>query len=231
MADEFASTMQQLAAEAEKTIPHVSAGSSNDRTPALREEMAILNERIGGLGRMLVSGFEKILSGQPANADEATAQMQRMEEHLIAIRNSESVNQKLFNSLHEELKHYRDNFLRDSLQKPFIRDLVILFDDLTSLAAQMENAQAAAGSKKGPVRAWQTNLDNALHSLVEILHRMEVNEIEPKEKVDRALHRVVSFEPADFPEEDGHIVMRIKRGFIWHDQVLRPEEVVAKRFN
>jgi molecular chaperone GrpE (heat shock protein) len=25
-------------------------------------------------------------------------------------------------------------------------------------------------------------------------------------------------------------VMRVKRGFLWRDQVLRPEEVVAKRF-
>ena len=31
-------------------------------------------------------------------------------------------------------------------------------------------------------------------------------------------------------EEDGQIVMRVKRGFVWRDQVLRPEEVVAKRF-
>lgn len=60
---------------------------------------------------------------------------------------------------------------------------------------------------------------------------MEVNEIEPKEMVDRAFHRVVSFEPADFTEDDGRIVMRVKRGFTWRDQVLRPEEVVAKRFD
>ena len=77
---------------------------------------------------------------------------------------------------------------------------------------------------------WRDNLENAIHSLTEILHRMEVNEIEAKEMVDRAYHRVVSNEPADYAEDDGRIVMRIKRGFLWRDQVLRPEEVVAKRF-
>ena len=56
------------------------------------------------------------------------------------------------------------------------------------------------------------------------------HEVESKEKVDRAIHRVVSFEPAEFAEDDGRIVMRLKRGFRWRDQVLRPEEVVAKRF-
>jgi molecular chaperone GrpE (heat shock protein) len=66
---------------------------------------------------------------------------------------------------------------------------------------------------------------------MEIMHRMEVTEIEPKEFVDRAFHRVVTYEPADFAEDDGRIVMRVKRGFVWRDQVLRPEEVVAKRFS
>jgi molecular chaperone GrpE (heat shock protein) len=77
---------------------------------------------------------------------------------------------------------------------------------------------------------WSANLDNAIHSLLEILNRMEVTEIEPKDTVDRAFHRVVSYEPADFVEDEGRIVMRVKRGFLWRGQVLRPEEVVAKRF-
>ena len=80
------------------------------------------------------------------------------------------------------------------------------------------------------VAQWSENLQNAIHSLVEIIHRMEVTEMEPKEIVDRAFHQVVSYEPADFAEDDGRIVMRVKRGFIWRGKVLRPEEVVAKRF-
>ncbi|CAN5651235.1 hypothetical protein BH20VER1_BH20VER1_23580 [soil metagenome] len=140
----------------------------------------------------------------------------------MALRSTESVNHRLFNSLHQELKGYRDNFLRDTLQKPFIRDLVVLYDDLRTLFGQMETAGAQG--------QWCSNLQNALHALTEILHRMEVTEIESKEMVDRTLHRVVSVEPADFAEDDGRIVMRLKRGFMWRHQVLRPEEVVAKRF-
>ncbi len=47
-----------------------------------------------------------------------------MDEQLAAIRSTESVNQRLFDSLHDELLKYRDNFLHESLQKPFIHDLV-----------------------------------------------------------------------------------------------------------
>lgn len=215
--DEFTSTMQQLAAEAEKTIPQHSLGGIDSRSENgdLREEIAAMNDRLAALERTIANGFEKLATSSPQS--EVADKLERIESQMIGLRNTETVNQRLFNTLHQELKNYRDNFLRESLQKPFIRDLVILFDDLSSIAAQL-SGQAAA------------NLQNSLHALVEILHRMEVTEIEPKEKVDRNFHRVVSYEPADFEEDDGLIVMRIKRGFIWREQVLRPEEVVAKRF-
>ena len=50
-------------------------------------------------------------------------QLKKMDEQIGAIRNTESVNQRLFDSLHHELIRYRDNFLHETLQKPFIRDL------------------------------------------------------------------------------------------------------------
>jgi len=228
--DEFASTMQQLVAEAAKTIPpqKLAADQKVMEADEMRGELGAVNQRLAALENALTSGLDKITAALPPGTD--ADQMQRIDEHLVALRKTESVNQRLFNSLHQELISYRDNFLRESLQKPFIRDLVVLFDDLNSLASQLEKA-AGTGKKPGAVQQWSENLRNAIHSLVEVLHRMEVNEIEPKEMVDRALHRVVSYEPADFAEDDGRIVMRVKRGFVWRDQVLRPEEVVAKRFS
>ena len=224
--------MQQLSAEAEKTIAPGASDEAEQHVPPaeVRQEFAGLNERIEGLEQMLSDALEK-LTAPKADSAELTAQMRRMDEHLMALRNTESVNHRLFNSLHQELKSYRDNFLRDSLQKPFIRDLIVLFDDLSSLAAQMQSAAPPAEAKRGTLTQWCDNLENSIHSVVEIMNRMEVNEIEQKDTVDRTLHKVVSYEPADFPEEDGRIVMRVRRGFVWRGQVLRPEEVVAKRFS
>ena len=156
-------------------------------------------------------------------------QFHKIDEQLASIRNTESVNQQLFDSLHAELLKYRDNFLHESLQKPFIHDLVYLYDHLNGLCEQLSSAAQEKG-KRSRVSQWRDNLENATHSLVEILHRFDVKEIEPRERVDRACHRVISYEPADFPEEDGSIVMRVKRGFVWRGKLIRPEEVIAKRF-
>jgi molecular chaperone GrpE (heat shock protein) len=230
--DGFASAMQQLSAEAEKTIPEPpppwTEGPSGEQLTQVLEEMRELNGRMASFEQAVLARLDKL---ENAEKDDFAAQLRKMDEHMGALRNTETVNQRLFDSLHEELIKYRDNFLHESLQKPFIRDLLILFDDLSALLSQLQTANEAGDGKRRALGQWRDNLENAIHSLTEILHRLEVSEIEPKEIVDRAFHRVVTYEPADFAEEDGRIVMRVKRGFLWRDQVLRPEEVVAKRFS
>lgn len=227
--DEFASAMQQLSAEAEKTIPADGwdENRSGEQFAQILDEFRALNGRVASFEQTVLRRLEKLEKTEHSDLAE---QFRKMDEHMAALRNTESVNQRLFDSLHDEMIKYRDNFLHESLQKPFIRDLVILFDDLNALLTQLQTAIDASDGKRTALSQWRDNLENAIHSLTEILHRMEVSEIESKEKVDRALHKVISFEPADFAEEDGQIVLRIKRGFLWRDQVLRPEEVVAKRF-
>lgn len=230
--DEFATAMQQLSAEAAKSLPaSVSKhdGPSEAALAQLSLEMQTLTGRLERLEDALFQKIDKLTSAISAKPAELTERFRKIDEQLAAIRSTESVNQRLFDSLHDELLKYRDNFLHESLQKPFIHDLVMLFDDLTSLSEQLRNA-ADAENQRGHTAQWRDNLENAVHSLMEILHRFEVKEIEPKEHVDRALHRVVSYEPASFVEEDGCIVMRVRRGFFWRGKLIRPEEVIAKRF-
>ena len=173
-----------------------------------------LGQRLEALEESMVRKFEGI-------------QFERIEQQLTVIRDSETVNQKLFDSLHEELISYRDNFVRESLQKPFIRDLVVLFDDLTRLSAEAETGAENGGPGNAQLR---DNLANTLHFLVEILHRLEVTEMETTETVDRARHRVIGVEKTTLAEEDGRIVARVKRGFLWRNQVLRPEEIIVRRY-
>jgi molecular chaperone GrpE (heat shock protein) len=227
--DEFASAMQQLSAEAEKTLPEKTWGKNQngEQFAQILEEFRRLNGRMTSFEQVVLGRLEKL---EKAEQNDFAEQFRKMDENMAALRNTETVNQRLFDSLHDEMIKYRDNFLHESLQKPFIRDLVILFDDLSGLLNQLQTAIDTSDGKRSALKQWRDNLENAIHSLTEILHRMEVSEIEPRDIVDRSLHKVLSFEPADFAEEDGRIVMRVKRGFLWRDQVLRPEEVVAKRF-
>jgi molecular chaperone GrpE (heat shock protein) len=232
---DFAVVMQQLSAEAEKIMPvfaveEKDSSADGQESAELEEKRDAFAERLHGLENSVLNRLEQIAAQMEETRAAAFAeQFRRIDEQLASIRNTESVNQQLFDSLHAELLKYRDNFLHESLQKPFIHDLVYLFDHLNGLCEQL-SAVAQEKGKRSRVSQWRDNLENAIHSLVEILHRFDVKEIEPRERVDRACHRVINYEPADFPEEDGTIVMRVKRGFVWRDKLIRPEEVIAKRF-
>jgi len=231
---DFTVAMQQLSAEAEKIRPArpILTDNPSSKSPDQRESAPppeILAVQLQTLENNLLGRIEKLSADMDATRRSVFAQhFKKIDEQLALIRNTESVNQQLFDSLHAELLKYRDNFLHESLQRPFIHDLVYLYDHLNGLCEQLSSAAQQKG-KGSRVSQWRDNLENAIHSLVEILHRFDVKEIEPRERVDRACHRVISYEPADFPEEDGAIVMRVKRGFVWRGKLIRPEEVIAKR--
>ena len=214
----FAAVMQELsAAAAAAPIRDLPAASSSELgISALIGAVHSLGQRVETLEESVMRKFEGL-------------QFQKLEQQLAKIRDTENVNQKLFDSLHEELISYRDNFVRDSLQKPFIRDLLVLFDDLSAIAWQFEQAASEEDSPPDKVQA-RDNLNNMLHFLIEILHRLEVTEIDQLAMVDLAIHRVIGYVAADKAEDEGRIVRRVKYGFKWHGQLLRPEEVIAQRF-
>jgi len=227
MPDDFSMAMKELSAAAERKFSGNGNGRDREELAAMMREFHGLNASIQNLETTLGRRFDQL--ERAVKPTDEGAQFAKIEEQLAAIRTSESVNQRLFDSLHDELLTYRDNFLHESLHKPFIRDLIVLFDDLSGLSEQMDG-NGGAESKRGRTAQWRQNLDNAVHALVEILHRLEVTEVEPQERVDLSMHRVVSYEPAEFLEDDGRIVMRLKRGFLWRGKVLRPAEVIAKKF-
>jgi len=137
MPDDFASTMQELSTAA--TLAQEQKGK-NDFASLLRE-FQLVSESVQSLESALTRRVENIASIiLPAHATEAAHQFQKIEDSLESIRASESVNHRLFDSLHEELLKYRDNFLYESLQKHFVRDLIGVFDDLTTLATQLKTA-------------------------------------------------------------------------------------------
>src|SRR5207244_9827806 len=122
-----ASDMQQLSAEAKKTHPENAWEDSNNSeqfTQILRE-FGTLNGRLQSLEETVASRVRKVGDSEQTDLAE---RFRKMDEHVVALHNTETVNQKLFDSLHQELIKYRDNFLHESLQKPIIRDLLILFD-------------------------------------------------------------------------------------------------------
>jgi hypothetical protein len=97
--DEFASTMQQLSAEAEKTLPDNAwdEGHSAEQFAQILEEFRSLNGRMTSFEQTVLSRLEKL---EGTEKHDLAEQLRKMDEHMVALRNTETVNQRLFDSLH-----------------------------------------------------------------------------------------------------------------------------------
>jgi len=149
------------------------------------------------------------------------------------------LNQRMFDAMHEELKGYKDGFLLESVHKPIIRDLISLYDDLANTHRQMQEAVADAAKLPSEVankllerlKTMATNIEHNCEFIVEVLARLEVVPLPVGTgKVDKQTQKAVSIEIAEDPDEDGNIVRHVKRGFSRKGRVVRPEEVVIKKW-
>ena len=248
--DDFAGAMQLLANQAAaKASPGASART--DRNDILLAVGQMIRPLAKELEDLRLKNAEQSLMltalGKHINAQHALpAALESLREEMARLGSVESANQKLFDALHTELKGYKDNFLFDALQKPFVRDLVSLFDDLRDVhAGMLRRLEAARPAGQDPgkdgepvgeevafLRTSAGNLENQIHHMIEVFLRMDVTISETRggAPLDKKAHRVVSFEQAAAPADDGFVHRSVKPGFLWRDRLIRPEEVVVRRW-
>jgi molecular chaperone GrpE len=157
------------------------------------------------------------------------------------LETKNGVNQSMFTALHQELKGYKDGFLLQSVYRPIIRDLISLFDDLTEIHRQISEAidegeTTAEGSPSSlalleRMQTMDTNIEHNVEFILEVLARLQVTPFSTGTgKLDKRAQRALAVEPAANPDEDNVVVRTLKRGFLWQERILRPEEVVIKKW-
>ena len=166
----------------------------------------------------------------------ALPKLDALQKHFDQSHKIETANQRLFDAMHVELKGYKDNFLFDALQKPVIRDLVAVFDDLCGQARRVarylnDNSEdVSAQNWKAELQSSHNNINNTVFYIIEVLNRLDVSLIEADDTIlDLKAHKVVGVEPARQPEEQNQIARVVRPGFMWKDRVLRPTEVIVKK--
>ncbi|MDQ3623494.1 MAG: hypothetical protein M3463_13565 [Verrucomicrobiota bacterium] len=175
-------------------------------------------------------------------ASEAQQELPKIAAALRALLETKNgVSHSMFNALHEELKGYKDGFLLESVQRPIIRDLIMLYDDCSEIRRQLAAALQEHASDVNPVpqeagfveriRGAEVHLEHNIEFVLEILARLSVSPLpDGCGKLDKQSQRAVALEPAASPHEDSTIVRSVKRGFAWREKMIRPEEVIIKRW-
>ena len=210
--------------------------------PMLRPLMQGLEAatRAAGENKVLLQKIGEKLD-EKAEADGAVQKsLPNLTEELRGLLDQKSgVSQRMFAALHEELKGYKDGFLLESVHKPIIRDLISLHDDLTAIHGQMVEtlvdavggSEVTAGALIERMKTMDMNIEHNCEFLIEVLARLEVTLLPVGTgKLDMVTQRALAIQIAEDPAEDGDIVRTLKRGFMWKGRVVRPEEVVVKKW-
>jgi len=233
---DFAEQMEALAAEAQRT--GVSKIKSADGFQEMLRPMVM---GIIALSKAAADNSKKL--EQLQESVDAQSSLSNQISSVQGELNREGlVTQKLFDALHEELRGYKDNFLLEVLQKPIIRDLIMLFDDMSEMHRRLdlfmkENEKCRTCVESEPqmnnfMHNFGKSLDNTVSLVVEVLARLDVNRLEPSiGKFEKEKHRVVAVTEAASPEENDEIIQSIKPGFIWRNRMIRPEEVIIKKWS
>lgn len=147
------------------------------------------------------------------------AELRKMSVDQVA---DERAREKAFDALYDELKQYKDDFIFQS-EKPLLLDLLLFYDSLNWFQESLIKGEMSADTI---VDSYQYLIDE----FVELLYRRDVIPMERSEVFDRKHHKAVKVVATQDPEEDQHVYQVLKRGFTRGDKLLRPEEVVIRRY-
>jgi GrpE len=112
------------------------------------------------------------------------------------------------------------------IQRPIFLDLVLLHDNLERAI------EWAEGAGELSVKDVTTRLKILQTELLEVLSRKDVRPFEEHPaSLDPKLHRTMKILPTAESNENNTVAQIVRTGFFWGEKVLRPEEVIIKKYN
>lgn len=166
------------------------------------------------------SGINEVLSCLKEN----TTLLNEIKEVIQGRLEYDAVKEKAIDKLNDELKFYRDNFVFQSQKGMFI-DLMLLYDSLERIQRVSETNEVFSKEKVIEM------LEMLKEELLELLYRKDVTPFdEHPEYLDFKLHKTVKTITTNEEKENNKVDKIIKCGFRWNDKILRPEEVIIKKY-
>jgi molecular chaperone GrpE len=164
---------------------------------------------------------EEVLS--VASETELTARLQRLEEKIDSLHSMvekrllyDKAKETAFDRLYADLDRERKNVAGEFL-KPILRDILQFYDHVVEAARQHPDVEELLGMLR--------------EGLLEVLYRADVEPIDViSDKFDRKLQCVKRVEATEKEHEDWTVAEVIRDGFRQGDSVLRPQQVVVRRF-
>ena len=165
----------------------------------------------------------------PASSEEVSVSFDSLADEVAGLKEaiaqraeSDAVQQKAFDTLYEELKQYKEDFIFQN-EKSLLLDLLLFYDSLNWF-------QASLIKKEMSPEVVADSFQYLIDEMVELLYRRDVLPMEESPSFDRKRQKVIKTVAAESKEDDYSVENVLKRGFTRGGRVLRAEEVVVRRF-
>ncbi len=161
---------------------------------------------------------------------EMQSDMQRMYKLVEEVSARESAQEKVFNTLHAELREYKNDFIYEHL-KPVVRPLLFLYDSMEQFDSEIALYERPSNGERRQVglspQLVRENIAFFRDQLVEALRICEVTPMEtPRGAFNPRLHKVIDVVPVD-ENKDGTIQRVVRGGWYLNNQLLRSAEVIV----
>jgi molecular chaperone GrpE (heat shock protein) len=161
---------------------------------------------------------------------EMQSDMQRMYNLVEEVSARESAQEKVFNTLHAELREYKNDFIYEHL-KPVVRPLLFLYDSLEQFDAEIALYERPSNGERRQVglspQLVRENISFFRDQLIEALRICEVTPMEtPRGAFNPRLHKVIDVVPVE-EKYDGTIQRVVRGGWYLNNQLLRSAEVIV----
>ena len=156
--------------------------------------------------------------------------LQKMYDLMEEVSERESAQEKIFNTLHSELRDYKNDFIYEHL-KPVVRPLLFLYDSLEQFDAEIALYERPTNGERRQVglspQLVRENIAFFRDQLVESLRICEVSPMEsPKGAFNPRMHKVIDVVPVE-ANQDGMIQRVVRSGWYLNGQLLRSAEVIV----
>lgn len=128
-----------------------------------------------------------------------------------------------FERLYRELDDLKQSRELNQFRAIFV-DLILMIDRMNTIY----NDKLDAGQKEDEIF---TLLGNLSHEVLEILYRNGVDlVVSTSEYFDPKIQQAVKVVATNNPAEDGKLIEIVRHGFRYNEMLIRPEEVVIKKY-
>ena len=165
---------------------------------------------------------EKTITDVIVSVSEISTQVSVLQEQLHKHVLTNKDKDEAFDRLYAELETYKKNSAFDQV-RPLFMDLILMFDRISNLTEDAE---------KRDDKYCAEVLKTVTDELVEIMYRRDIDIITSiQETFDPTTQRAIGVDRIESEEENNKISRIVRKGFRCGDRLLRPEEVIVKKYS